>query len=46
MIKLFRKYILGLCVCEVPKPLRIAAETGICDHCKLRLWGEDFNWWI
>lgn len=46
MKKLFKKWFLGLCVCEVPKPLQIAAEAGICDNCERRLWGEDFNHWM
>lgn len=36
----------GVCNCEVPVPVRIAAEAWICNSCKRRLWGEDFSHWV
>ena len=45
MINKLLRWFTGLCKCEQPIPVKIAAEAGICDRCKGRLWGEDFNWW-
>jgi hypothetical protein len=46
MIRRFINWLIGECYCEQPEPLQIAAEAGICNRCKRRLWGEDFNHWL
>jgi len=44
-MKKFLAWFWQVCGCDQPEPLQIAAEAGICNKCKRRLWGEDFNWW-